>query len=86
MMIESIIARLFENTGLGKIDEPIISVPGGFMERNGSKIGSRPVVLDCCGTKGSIVDKGMKIAEKYGFVYVGGHPMAGTQFVSISSQ
>lgn len=33
MMIESIIARLFENTGLGKIDEPIISVPGGFMHR-----------------------------------------------------
>lgn len=61
----------------------ICTYPGAaldYMERNGSKIGSRPVVLDCCGTKGSIVDKGMKIAEKYGFVYVGGHPMAGTQF------
>lgn len=33
MMIESIIAKLFENSGLGKIDQPVISVSGGFMHR-----------------------------------------------------
>lgn len=51
-----------------------------YMEKNGALIGKKPVVIDCCGTKGVIVEKGMKIAKKYGFTYVGGHPMAGTQY------
>ena len=33
MMIESIIAKLFENSGLGIIDQPITTVSGGFMHR-----------------------------------------------------
>lgn len=51
-----------------------------YMKANGKYFGSKPVVIDCCGTKGVIVDKGMEIAKEYGFTYVGGHPMAGTQF------
>ena len=45
-----------------------------------SVFGTRPVVIDCCGTKGNVVDSGFAAAEKYGFTYIGGHPMAGTQF------
>ena len=51
-----------------------------YMEKNGAFIGKKPVVIDCCGTKCVIVDRGMEIGKKYGFTYVGGHPMAGTQF------
>jgi len=51
-----------------------------FMEKNGPYIGSKPVVIDCCGTKRVIVEKAVCIAEKYGFTYAGGHPMAGTQY------
>lgn len=51
-----------------------------FMEENGPCFGTHPVVIDCCGTKRGIVEKGMAIAKKYGFTYAGGHPMAGTQF------
>lgn len=54
-----------------------------YLEDNGSFIGPKPVVIDCCGVKRVIVDKGMEIAKKYGFLYVGGHPMAGTQFSGI---
>ncbi|MBR5415596.1 MAG: prephenate dehydrogenase [Thermoguttaceae bacterium] len=50
------------------------------MEELGPAIGKKPVVIDCCGTKRVIVEPGMKIARKYGFMYVGGHPMAGTQY------
>lgn len=32
-MIEDVLDKLFENSGLGKIDQPIISVSGGFMHR-----------------------------------------------------
>ncbi|MCQ2427352.1 MAG: prephenate dehydrogenase [Clostridia bacterium] len=51
-----------------------------FLEEKGSLFGKKPVVIDCCGTKLSVVKAGMASAEKHGFTYAGGHPMAGTQF------
>ena len=36
------------------------------------------VVIDCLGTKRAICRVGFDLAEKYGFTYAGGHPMAGT--------
>lgn len=38
------------------------------------------VVVDCCGTKARVCEEGFKCAEEYGFIYAGGHPMAGTQY------
>ncbi|MBQ6645442.1 MAG: prephenate dehydrogenase [Clostridia bacterium] len=61
----------------------ICTYPGAaceFMRSEGANIGAKPVVIDCCGTKREIVQEGRRIAQKYGFTYVGGHPMAGTQF------
>ena len=51
-----------------------------FLEEFGPFIGKHPVVIDCCGTKRVPMTEGVKIAEKYGFLYIGGHPMAGTQY------
>ncbi len=51
-----------------------------FLEEFGPGFGSRPVVIDCCGTKVSVMNSAAGIAKKYGFTYVGGHPMAGTQY------
>ncbi len=51
-----------------------------FLRDFGSVIGKNPVVIDCCGTKRVIFEEGMIIAKKYGFTYLGGHPMAGTQY------
>lgn len=51
-----------------------------YLESVGEYIGKKPVVIDCCGTKRIVVENCMKIAQKHGFTYVGGHPMAGTQF------
>ncbi len=42
-------------------------------------IGSRPVVIDCCGTKRVVCAAAFPLAEQYRFTYLGGHPMAGTQ-------
>lgn len=49
-----------------------------YLEKNGKYIGSKPIVIDCCGTKRVVCNACFKIAEEYGFTYVGGHPMAGT--------
>ena len=37
-------------------------------------------VIDCCGTKKDVCTVGFPLAEEYGFLFVGGHPMAGTHF------
>ena len=61
----------------------LCSYPQGaidFMEEEGPYIGSKPVVIDCCGTKRVLVEAGMRLSKQYGFLYIGGHPMAGTQF------
>lgn len=54
-----------------------------FLEENGRFIGSKPIVIDCCGIKRIVVDRCMELAKEYGFTYAGGHPMAGTQFSGI---
>ena len=38
------------------------------------------VVVDLCGTKRGICETCFGIAREYGFSFVGGHPMAGTQY------
>lgn len=49
-----------------------------YLERMGPFIGPRPLVIDCCGTKRVVCAACFPLAEKYGFTYIGGHPMAGT--------
>lgn len=41
-------------------------------------VGEKPMVIDCCGTKRVVCAACFPLAEKYGFTYLGGHPMAGT--------
>jgi len=35
-------------------------------------------VIDCCGIKTQICKRCFPLAEQYGFVFIGGHPMAGS--------
>lgn len=51
-----------------------------WLRETGPHLSRETVVIDCCGTKRGITETGMAIAEKYGFIYAGGHPMAGTQY------
>ncbi len=41
------------------------------------------IVLDCLGTKERICDLGFALAREYGFTFVGGHPMAGSEHSGI---
>ncbi len=43
------------------------------------------VVVDLCGTKMNVCPDCFAIAEEYGFSFVGGHPMAGTQFSGLKN-
>jgi len=50
-----------------------------FLDRMALHIQGSATVIDCCGTKKNICAAGFKAAAQYGFTFVGGHPMAGTE-------
>ncbi len=51
-----------------------------YLEKMGELISQNAVVIDGCGTKRDICRMCFPIAERYGWLFVGGHPMAGTHF------
>ena len=51
-----------------------------WLGSNAHLISKDTLVMDCCGIKREICQRCFPMAEKYGFTFVGGHPMAGSQF------
>ena len=50
-----------------------------FLDESARYINPDAMVIDCCGTKRSVCAAGFGAAERYGFSFVGGHPMAGIE-------
>jgi prephenate dehydrogenase len=50
-----------------------------YLEETAQFISSETTVIDCCGTKKNVCATGFEAAKRYGFTFVGGHPMAGTE-------
>lgn len=51
-----------------------------WLEKNAHLISRGALVIDCCGIKEEICRRCFPLAEQFGFTFVGGHPMAGSQF------
>lgn len=51
-----------------------------WLKENASLISGDALVLDCCGTKQEICSQCFPLAQTHGFTFVGGHPMAGSQY------
>ena len=49
-----------------------------YIDQMGPYFGQKPLVIDCCGTKRVVCAACFPIAQRDGFTYLGGHPMAGT--------
>ena len=76
----------------GKLDDSTISQcdlillaiypdgSAGWLEEYAALIHPDTLVLDCCGIKREICSRCFPLAEQFGFTFVGGHPMAGSQF------
>ena len=76
----------------GKLDEHTIPgcdlillaiYPAGsaaWLEKYAPLISKNTLVMDCCGVKREICLRCFPLAEKYGFTFIGGHPMAGSHF------
>lgn len=51
-----------------------------WLRDNASLVRPDALVLDCCGVKREVCSACLPLAEEAGFTFVGGHPMAGTQY------
>ena len=51
-----------------------------WLEKNAHLVSPDALVIDCCGIKKEICQRCFPLAEEFGFTFVGGHPMAGSQF------
>lgn len=83
MLSGAVDGKLNEDT-IPQCDLILLSIyPAGsadWLEANAPLISKKALVIDCCGTKQLVCQRCFPIAKEYGFTFVGGHPMAGSQF------
>ncbi len=83
MLAGAVHGKLNEDT-IPRCDLILLAIyPGGsasWLEQNAPLISKDTLVIDCCGIKEEICRRCFPLAKKYGFTFVGGHPMAGSQF------
>ena len=81
-MLSGVVEGPLTDENLSQCDLILIAVyPGAaiaYLKEHAAQIGSKPVVIDCCGTKRVVCAACFPLARQYGFTYLGGHPMAGT--------
>ena len=83
MLAGAVHGKLNEDT-IPECDLILLSIyPDGcasWLERHAHLISKDTLVIDCCGIKREVCQRCFPLAEKFGFTFVGGHPMAGSQF------
>ena len=83
-MLSGAVHGKLDETAVPECDLVLLAIyPGGsaaWLEQNAHLVNRKALVMDCCGIKKEICRRCFPMAEKHGFTFVGGHPMAGTQF------
>lgn len=83
LLLEAIHGRLTDES-IGQCDIMIISLyPSAtieYVKEHQEDFKKGALVIDCCGVKEAVCTEIQPIAAKQGFVFVGGHPMAGIEF------
>ena len=83
MLAGAVHGKLNEET-IPKCDLILLAIypdgSAGWLEQHAHLISKDALVLDCCGGKQEICTRCFPVAQQYGFTFVGGHPMAGSQF------
>lgn len=51
-----------------------------WLRAHAAQVRADALVIDCCGVKREVCEACMPLAAEHGFTFVGGHPMAGTQY------
>ena len=80
--LAGVVSAPLDISTIGKCDLILLSVysdaSAKWLENNGHMVNQSALVIDCCGIKESICSRCFAVAKKYGFTFIGGHPMAGS--------
>jgi len=72
---------VLDERSIGKCDAVFIAVNPGdavaYLESAAPSIAKKTMIIDCCGVKRVVCERCFLLAKQYGFIFVGGHPMAG---------
>ena len=83
-MLSGAVHGTLDETTISRCDLILLAIyPEGsasWLEEHAQHISRETLVLDCCGTKEVICSRCFPLAKQYGFTFVGGHPMAGSQY------
>ena len=81
-MLADVVDAPIDRNNLAACDLILLSIyadaSATWLEENAQYINQTALVIDCCGIKTDICQRCFPVAEKYGFTFVGGHPMAGS--------
>ncbi len=81
---EGTVDGVLDKDSIGSVDLLIVALyPEAavrYLEEMAPLISADTIVTDVCGLKRYICKEGFRLADEYGFTFIGGHPMAGTQF------
>lgn len=81
-LLSGVIHGTMDDTSIPHCDLILLAIytdgSASWLENNAHLISKHTLVMDCCGVKEAICSRCFPIAEKYGFTFVGGHPMAGS--------
>lgn len=82
--LAGVVCDALDETTVGQCDLILLAIyPAGcisWLEQNAHLIAPNTLVMDLCGTKQHVCDHCFPLAQKFGFTFVGGHPMAGSHF------
>ena len=83
-MEEGTVDGVLDRDSIGSVDLLIVALyPEAavrYLEENAAFISADTIVTDVCGLKRYICKEGYRLADEHGFTFIGGHPMAGTQY------
>ncbi len=84
--LAGVVADMLTEETIGQCDLLLLAIYADgsacWLEKNAPYIRTDALVIDCCGIKQDICQRCFPIADKYGFTFVGGHPMAGSHHSS----
>lgn len=79
---EGVVQAVLRPDNMGDCDLILIAVTPDaairWLRGNAPLLRQSQLVIDCCGTKRAVCEAGFELADRYGFTFAGGHPMAGT--------
>jgi prephenate dehydrogenase len=80
--LSGVLDGVLDRNTTGLCEAILIAInPGGtvaYLEAAAPGIAKDTLVIDCCGVKRSVCERCFPVAAEYGFIFVGGHPMAGS--------